>query len=298
MKLDQTFIAIRERGILEICDLALHVVREHVRPLLLLLLLGALPWVVIDWLLASWLLSPDWGDEFTPYFYWVMALLVTTQAQIATAFMTNYLGQAMFIGKPETRKAIKDCFSTPPYIYWSHGVLRMLFLVLLIVFWMRDASVRDLQANCFFFLPAAVLIAMLVRGFRPFVTEIMILEKTPIKVKRGQESKITFGKRSKSLHAPVSSDLFGRMVTTCLFLCPLTLSFYLTFVTMDSILNLQANSELSLYPFYWVLALWLTAGFSAVIRFLSYVDIRIRQEGWAVELRMRAEGLRVAQTMD
>jgi hypothetical protein len=29
------------------------------------------------------------------------------------------------------------------------------------------------------------------------------------------------------------------------------------------------------------------------VRFLSYLDLRIRHEGWEVELLMRAEGLRL-----
>jgi hypothetical protein len=42
------------------------------------------------------------------------------------------------------------------------------------------------------------------------------------------------------------------------------------------------------------LAMWMTAVYFAVVRFLSYLDIRIRQEGWEVELRLRAEAVRLA----
>ena len=41
------------------------------------------------------------------------------------------------------------------------------------------------------------------------------------------------------------------------------------------------------------LAGWLVAGFFAVVRFLSYLDLRIRREGWEVELLMRAEEARL-----
>jgi hypothetical protein len=41
------------------------------------------------------------------------------------------------------------------------------------------------------------------------------------------------------------------------------------------------------------IAFWMTAGFSIVVRFLSYLDLRIRQEGWEVELLMRAEAARL-----
>ena len=35
-----------------------------------------------------------------------------------------------------------------------------------------------------------------------------------------------------------------------------------------------------------------------VVRFLSYLDLRIRHEGWEVELLMRAEALRLATQME
>jgi hypothetical protein len=41
------------------------------------------------------------------------------------------------------------------------------------------------------------------------------------------------------------------------------------------------------------LAMWLTAAYFAVARYLSYLDLRIRHEGWEVELRMRAEAARL-----
>ena len=42
------------------------------------------------------------------------------------------------------------------------------------------------------------------------------------------------------------------------------------------------------------LALWLVVAYFSVVRFLSYLDIRIRREGWEVELVMRAENQRLA----
>ena len=70
------------------------------------------------------------------------------------------------------------------------------------------------------------------------------------------------------------------------------------FVTIDGVLNLRANTEWSFAPYYWIAALWIIAGYAAVVRFLSYIDIRIRQEGWAVELRVRAEGQLLVDSLD
>ena len=38
------------------------------------------------------------------------------------------------------------------------------------------------------------------------------------------------------------------------------------------------------------LSLWLVAAYFAVVRFMCYLDLRIRREGWEVELVMRAAG--------
>ena len=35
--------------------------------------------------------------------------------------------------------------------------------------------------------------------------------------------------------------------------------------------------------------LWMVAAYFTVVRFLGYLDLRIRREGWEVELLMRAE---------
>ena len=45
---------------------------------------------------------------------------------------------------------------------------------------------------------------------------------------------------------------------------------------------------LVLYP----LALWAAGALSVLIRFLSYLDTRIRLEGWEVQLAVRAEAIR------
>jgi hypothetical protein len=36
-------------------------------------------------------------------------------------------------------------------------------------------------------------------------------------------------------------------------------------------------------------------GFFAIVRFLSYLELRIRAEGWEIELLLRAEAARLAR---
>jgi hypothetical protein len=51
----------------------------------------------------------------------------------------------------------------------------------------------------------------------------------------------------------------------------------------------ELEADLSIVAVWYPLVLWTVAGFFAVVRFLAYVDLRIRREGWEVELMMRAE---------
>ena len=51
----------------------------------------------------------------------------------------------------------------------------------------------------------------------------------------------------------------------------------------------------TLYVVYVPAAMWIVASFFAVARYLSYLDMRIRREGWEVELQIRAEADRLAR---
>ena len=291
MRFDKTFIAIRERGVLEIFDLALHVIVDHFKPLFWLLLIGALPWIVLDYFLVGWIATAGIVDP--SMYYWIMLLLIVSQAHVGTTFMTRYLGQAMFEGRPSIGATIKEVlFETSLYFYWSHGILRCVLPVLGLCLTLRSGGIEWIVAVAVLFMPGLVLLGLIIRAFRPFASEILLLERTPI---RGKDpTRIHFSKRSAALHGSGSSDLFGRMVVAATFAFPLAFSCFALFAVIDTMLNIQANLENTFYPFYWIVALWIVAGFLCVVRFLSYIDIRIRQEGWAVELKMRAEGQRLA----
>ncbi|HXT57762.1 MAG TPA: hypothetical protein VN699_03965, partial [Pirellulales bacterium] len=53
----------------------------------------------------------------------------------------------------------------------------------------------------------------------------------------------------------------------------------------------------TMYTVYLQGAIWLVVGYFAVVRFLSYLDLRIRTEGWEVELIMRAEAARLTRQL-
>ena len=59
-------------------------------------------------------------------------------------------------------------------------------------------------------------------------------------------------------------------------------------------MGLQSIANSNLNFMYWQISLWLVVALIAVNRFLSYIDLRIRTEGWAVRLRLMAEEKRMA----
>ena len=293
MRFDKTFIAIRDRSILEIFDLSLHVVTDHFKSLLCLLVVGAAPWIALDLWLIGWMID---NEEFQGMYYWLMLMLILSQAQVGTTFMTHYLGQAMFVGRPGLRATVGSVLKTSPFFWWVHGGLRLIVPVALCCLLINPYDWDSAMAVGALLIPLFVGIGLFVRAFRPFVSEILLLERTPVSKK--DETKVYFSKRSNALHNAANSDLFGRFVTAAFLSLPLGFACFSMFVAIDSMLNIRANSESSHLPYYWVAALWIVAGFIGVTRFLSYIDIRIRQEGWAVELRMRAEGQRLLEAIE
>lgn len=297
---DKTFISIRERSALELFDLSLQVIREHFRELTFLLAVGVLPWLLIDcWLLREHLLAVD--EEQVTLVFWLAGCLVASQAQVGTKLMTVYLGMAMFAGKPRMSAVFASLRSRIGGLIWTHGFIRMVLPIIFICWFLHEADSAIFALISGFALPVLVGIALLVRALRPFASEIVLLERTPFRPssKDGSNSReITYRRRSASLHSHAGSELFGRFVVTCIFCLPLALTFQSLFVYGDEILNLTAGTDRTLATIYWMISFWLVAGIVSVARFLSYIDVRTRQEGWAVDLKMRSEGYKLRKRFE
>ena len=296
MRFDKTFIAIRERNTLELLDLTMHVIRYHFWPLMVLFCIGVLPWLLIDCWLTGWMVSEANFLDYTFMFYFVMAMLVVSQAQIGTTFLTCYLGHAMFVGRPGIKETIRNTFKTSKiYFLWVHLLFRTVALVLFNAFFLSADNLGNGSNEMLMgvLMPGLVIIGLIVRMLRPFASEMLLLEKTPVRAKPGSKT-IDFKTRSSSLHGAVAGDAFSRFMVSVIFAVPLAYVFYSALCWVDGILNLQGAATRNFNFIYWPVSLWVTAAVVAVFRFLSYIDTRIRQEGWAVELKMRAEALNLS----
>lgn len=296
MQLDRTFIGIRQRSALEIWDLTLLVIRRHFNALCLLFLIGALPWLIVNHLLTMWMVMGDYYSDFVVWFYWINACLVILQAQVGTFLMTHYLGQAMFNADPQPMNSVSAVWKMKNKFFfgWLHLMNRMVLpglAVIAMMMFIDDEEFIVIFGG--FALPGLVFVALIVRGRTPYLSEILLLEEAP---RTSESPKIqTYSSRSSNLLSAPGSDYFVKFSLAAIAGVGISLCVYESFCLLDGVLGLQSIANSNLNYLYWQLSLWLVTALIAVNRFLSYIDLRIRTEGWAVRLRLMAEERRVAE---
>jgi len=291
MRLDNTHIAIRERALRELFDLALVVTRHWAAPIAIALALGAVPLAVLNhYLLAGVLYASPVEEDWVNYTT-CMALLVFFEAPLATALVTIYLGQAMFAERPSLVQAGRDLLARAGQLIWYglvvRGVLPAWLVILLLTRPNNPAGGVALMIMLSFYVG-------LVRGLRPFLLEVILLERNPWS---GRDGPLTTARRSKALHQPSGGDLFGHFVLAVTLSVVMTISLWLTLWYLRAHLTNNVDFANTMFVYLLPLSMWLVAGYLAVVRFLSYLDLRIRHEGWEVELRMRAEGAQLARQL-
>ena len=139
-----------------------------------------------------------------------------------------------------------------------------------------------------FMIPA---VGLLLRATRPFAPEILGLELCPLRSTRPAE--IPYRIRSSGLHRYLASEHLYRFVASAIFA---TLLLGSVIAAQMFIIGASTGNWLWNYWFDYVglpLSLWGVGLLIAVFRFLAYLDSRIRLEGWEIELRLKAEALRL-----
>ena len=259
MQLDKTRIAVRERPYVDILDLGLRVIRAYAWPLLLAFSAGIVPMMLLNrWLLAGF---AELDFEFgLPVEYMVyMVLLVVLEAPLATAPATLYLGQAVFTERPDPRQVVREFWQSLPQL--------LVYQVLLRLWYLRWS----------------------------YLNEVILLERNRLRRKKGAgESTL---QRARVLHLGEGGDLIMRgfvvIVVGGLLFASIWLSIF--FVRVILLGQWEWAFDRPTYTVYFQLALWIVVAYFAVVRFLSYLDLRIRREGWEVELIMRAERARLTR---
>lgn len=296
MQLDRTAIVIRERGQTELLDLALHVTRAYGWRLPLLWLVGALPFFLYNRLALGGLPQLDPRDysevevvQGIANYIWQLTLLTYLQAPLATALATLFLGRAAFFDRPSVRGLFRELWGVSGRLLTCQGILRLSLPASLFALGAlsEHEESRTAWAVALFMATAYAFIA---RKIRPFLSEIILLEKNPWRARPGE---IGINQRNTMLHAN-AGQLFFVFLGMGLVGAALTLALHLTVVFLYMILFNGTNPAQPMLLLYVLPAvMWGTVGLLSVFRFLSYLDLRIRQEGWAVELRMRAEAAKL-----
>lgn len=283
MQLDKTRVVIRERDLLDLLDLTLHVIRTHGVPLLVTSLAGAIPFALLNyWLLRDLPLTEV--DDFWMY-SWRMMMLVAFEMPIASAFTTMLLGQAMFSGEFDYRRVVQQTLESLPQMIWFQVVLRTVFMPQPL-FW--GSMQRDMAP-----LLVIWMIAWLVPyTMWPYLNETILLERNPLFRRPGS---LSTWRRSRVLHARAGGDLFSRMLACLTVGMLLVGAVWVACWHFRGVLGDEYKFDRAMFTIYLPLALWIVASFFAVVRFLSYLDLRIRREGWEVELILRAEADRLAR---
>jgi hypothetical protein len=279
VQLDNTRLAIRERDLTDVLDLSLQVIRTHFVPWLVASTAGALPLAVLNW----WILRPAWqryGEVGWPTSFGyvaLMGLLIAWELPLASAFVTRYLGDSMF-DRPPARKVIRDVIDSLPQMFWFDGVLRGIFflpaLAIVDIWWVMGFA------------------AWIPFVYAPYLNEVILLERNPMFRKKGR---VTTWKRSQALHDGSRSTLFSRWLSSVLIAALLISSLASSMWEVRGVLLNQWAYDESLWLIYVPASMWIVASFFAVVRYLSYLDLRIRREGWEVELLIRAEADRLTR---
>jgi hypothetical protein len=268
MQLDCTQIMIRERGWLDLLDLALRVVRAYAWPLVLTLVVGILPAAVFNaWLLAD--MSEPAFDESVPGWYlFLMLVLVLVEIPLATAPATLYLGEAVFLQRPGAVGLARDFSRALPQLLVFSALRAVLFL--------------------------PVITSFIPFTMWPYLNEVVLLERNPLL--RRRSGQMTTFRRVTGLHGG-ASELFPRLMASAAVAAMLVAAFWVTMQMLAGLLLCEWQWRGLCFTLYYPAALWMTAGYFTVVRFLGYLDLRIRREGWEVELMMRAEGARLSREL-
>lgn len=261
MQLDTTRIAIRERGYLELLDLALQVIRAFAAPLATAFVVGVAPMMAFNaWLLAGYA-EPPLDEPVSVSYIFFMLVLISIEAPIAFAPTTLYLGAAVFQEHPRPGRIARDFFASLPQLIVFKVLLGWLYAMF-----------------CWHYL-----------------SHVILLERTPMAADDPRAR--TTVRRGSDLHRNEWGELFGRSVFSVLIGSLLFFSIWLSIWALQGVLVNDFDWDNSMITIYYPLTLWTVLGFFNIVRFLSYLDLRIRREGWEVELMMRAEADRLTREL-
>jgi hypothetical protein len=236
---------------LEVLDLAFVVARKKPLALSVAALAGIAPFAALNF----WLMT---DPEFPRA---LLVFLYILEVPWATAPLTLVLGGLMFGQQPSAWRVTKT-------------LLRAFFPMVIFHVVIRG------------FLMLSIVVYPLVPARLAFLDEVLLLE-------RGEWWKVLG--RCWNLCARRGGDLFIQWIIQLLFGTLFVFAFWSgTRAFLEGMIETDVTWEPKWSDTLGIrfhIAIWLAIAFFAIARFLSYIDQRIRLEGWEVSLRLRAAAL-------
>jgi hypothetical protein len=263
VQLDRIRIQIRPRSRLEALDLAVAVCRRHWLGLGVATAVGVAPFLVFN----LWAFDDESVRRNPDEAALLYALVLLMQAPWATAGITLYLGQATFADRIQPRRIARDFARSLGQMILFQGLLR-----------------GAIVSTCL----GALFVPLLMKH----LNEIILLERSPLgRVYR----------RMTAFHGRIKARILGETAFDLALGLLATLILVWGLRALVEIWNDDWSTGLIEFQWadallYWFpvfsrpgqVAVWLTIAFFAVARFVSYLDCRIRREGWDVELKLRS----------
>lgn len=303
MQLDRTEIVVRARSSLELFDLSLQVLKRHWWAIAVSSAVFGVPLLLLDGLATAWILNEDtllMAEQLDSPLelmrwrhFWHVTTLFLLQFPLISLPTTVYLGNRIFYHDIPLRTLLRRLWPIAGNWLLILGVVRLGLVGLVLEFFVDRQVPFDVAIELWFFIFAAGA-ALFTRALRPFAPEILGLELCPLRSRAA--GSITYRVRSRALHRYTSSENIPRFLGATFFG---TLLFFMLvaaqmFVIGSSIGDWSWNAWFDFIGL--PLSLWAVGLFLSVFRFLSYLDNRIRLEGWEIENRLKAEAARLEQS--
>lgn len=267
MNPENTNVVIRKRSVGEVLNLAFLMIARYL-PQMAYASMLALPVCLLPWVLF-WVLSlfyPDWVamlyDEFEMTETWMVYLAVSTAVVVIlepliTTPLTLLMGQLVFGGKPDWRRLRAEYMESLPQIFYYRFLWR-------------------------------------ITTFRwAFCSEVILLERNPW-LFAGKSGRRTTTQRCKDIYWRDYESVFRWFIS--FFWIGALLVSTMTGVCVLRYFIMGYNDQYmvpSIFLFYWPALLILASLYLCVVRFLAYLDFRIRSEGWDLDLKIREECARL-----
>jgi len=257
MQADSLQVVVRPRGILECLDLAVLFCGRRPLAVALATALGGIPCILLNNL--AYAATMDDGDNAYP-----MLVLLSVETAWAAVPLTLYLGQSVFSNHFSRHTATRAFLGGLPALIVFQGILRSICVAT--------------------FVGAPLIITLY------YLDQIILLERPSLSRVWRRRRAVNDGRGWSLLRLAIIDGLL-LSVGTCL-----GTGFLTAFARLwngEGVAWGAAAIDGDLIPalFSWhgQIAFFAVCGFVTVFRFFTYLDTRIRREGWDIELKLRAE---------